>query len=102
MAVVNGVRLSGALFQTISRSPVLGMRVMVAGATGATKPKDSEALHVTPPSFEVLLYTEPICVRIIIITDPSRSSTNPGSIAPRLGRSISDCDFFQLFPRSSE
>jgi hypothetical protein len=42
-AVFKGVRLSGALFQIISKSPVLGIREIVAGATGAVRPKVSAA-----------------------------------------------------------
>jgi hypothetical protein len=38
-AVFNGVRLSGALFQTISKSPVLGIREIVAGARERLSPE---------------------------------------------------------------
>ena len=89
-------------FQTMSRSPVLGMRLTWAGASEPTTSMGRAAAHASPPSDDSLRHRRPSCVRMTISSEPSRRSTIAGSMAPRLGSVISVRPRRQVSPSSSE
>ncbi|OQC22641.1 MAG: hypothetical protein BWX70_03089 [Verrucomicrobia bacterium ADurb.Bin070] len=85
-AVLSGtrraLRLAGMAawsFQTSSRSPVEGRRLIEAGETGDRIAEATGGVHVSPPSDEYARYWHPPLARMNIITRPSFSSTTPGS-----------------------